>query len=106
MSAQPFTFADLKWGEAIVQRLHGVKGYDAWAEMLAKERASIMAGIDWQPIHTLPNTDDWVWLANSATRTVEGPRAPGVFDADSFDLWCECVYPPLPAAITAGRSDE
>ncbi len=37
---QPFTREDLKYGEAIVQQLHGLKGYDAWAECVAKAIAA------------------------------------------------------------------
>lgn len=43
--AQPFTADDLAWGEQIVQRLHGVQGYEAWAELLAKERAALRASL-------------------------------------------------------------
>lgn len=35
----PYTKADLERGEKIVQELHGLRGYDAWAERLAKEIA-------------------------------------------------------------------
>lgn len=38
--AQPFTKADLDRGESIVKRLHGVEGFEAWAELIAKELAA------------------------------------------------------------------
>lgn len=36
----PYTKKDLERGEAIVQELHGLKGYEAWAERIAKEIAA------------------------------------------------------------------
>lgn len=40
MIAQPYTKDDLKRGEDVVKRLHGVTGFDAWAEVIAKELAA------------------------------------------------------------------
>lgn len=37
---QPFTLADLLKGEQIVRELHGLHGYDAWAERIAKAIAA------------------------------------------------------------------
>lgn len=42
--AQPFTRYDLTIGEQIVRELHGLNGYDAWAEHLAKVVASVREG--------------------------------------------------------------
>lgn len=39
MAAQPYTSEDLKRGEELVQELRGLKGFDAWAEHLAKALA-------------------------------------------------------------------
>ena len=36
----PYTKQDLERGEELVKRLHGVKGFEAWAELIAKELAS------------------------------------------------------------------
>lgn len=41
MSAQPYTTADYQLGEAVVKRLHGVEGFEAWAELIAKEFAKL-----------------------------------------------------------------
>jgi hypothetical protein len=38
--AQPYTDADLKRGAEIVQELHGLKGYEAWSEHIAKAIAA------------------------------------------------------------------
>jgi len=38
--SQPYTTDDLKRGEIIVQELHGLIGYDAWAEHIAKAIAA------------------------------------------------------------------
>jgi hypothetical protein len=38
-SAQPYTPEDLAQGEQIVRELHGLKGYEAWAEHIAKALA-------------------------------------------------------------------
>lgn len=38
--SQPFTAADLATGERIVRELHGLKGFDAWAERIAKALAA------------------------------------------------------------------
>lgn len=38
---QPYTKEDLDRGEKIVRELHGLQGYDAWAERIAKEIASV-----------------------------------------------------------------
>ncbi len=35
----PYTDADLSEGQIIVQQLHGLKGYDAWVEHIAKALA-------------------------------------------------------------------
>lgn len=40
MKPQPYTKDDLERGEAIVRELHGLKGYDAWAEHIAKALAA------------------------------------------------------------------
>lgn len=39
MTAQPYTKADLDRGEQIVRELHGLKGFEAWAERIAKALA-------------------------------------------------------------------
>lgn len=36
----PYTKDDLKRGTEIVMELHGLKGFDAWAERIAKELAA------------------------------------------------------------------
>ena len=36
----PYTKEDFERGERIVQELHGLRGYDAWAERIAKELAA------------------------------------------------------------------
>lgn len=38
--AQPYTKQDLERGEDTVRRLHGVTGFDAWAELIAKGLAA------------------------------------------------------------------
>ena len=43
---QPFTPADLKVGEQIVRELHGLNGYDAWAEHVAKAIAAARESFD------------------------------------------------------------
>lgn len=43
MSAQPYTDEDLARGEKVVRELHGLKGYEAWAERIAKEIAATRA---------------------------------------------------------------
>lgn len=40
MVVQPYTEADLERGRDIVQRLHAVKGFDEWAEIIAKALAA------------------------------------------------------------------
>lgn len=40
MTAQPYTKRDLELGEQIVRELHGLKGFDAWAERIAKAIAA------------------------------------------------------------------
>ncbi len=40
MKPQPYTKYDLELGEQIVKELHGLKGFDAWAERIAKALAS------------------------------------------------------------------
>lgn len=37
---QPYTERDLKRGEEVVKALHGLKGFEAWAERIAKELAA------------------------------------------------------------------
>lgn len=37
---QPFTQSDLCRGETVVKALHGIKGFEAWAERIAKEIAA------------------------------------------------------------------
>lgn len=34
--SQPYTKDDLKHGELVARELHGLKGFDAWAERIAK----------------------------------------------------------------------
>lgn len=47
MAPQPYTKEDLRRGEEIVKELHGLKGYDAWAEHIAKAlRRATEAGAD------------------------------------------------------------
>lgn len=36
---QPYTKGDLEQGEQIVRELHSLKGFDAWAERIAKALA-------------------------------------------------------------------
>lgn len=36
MISHPYTKDDLKHGELVVRELHGLKGFDAWAERIAK----------------------------------------------------------------------
>jgi len=38
-TVHPYTDDDLSEGQIIVQQLHGLKGYDAWAEHIAKALA-------------------------------------------------------------------
>lgn len=40
MKPQPFTQADLERGEAVVKALHGLRGYETWAECIAKAIAA------------------------------------------------------------------
>lgn len=40
MTATPYTKDDLKTGEKVVKALHGVRGFEAWAELIAKEVAA------------------------------------------------------------------
>ena len=40
MPVQPYTEDDLKNGERIVRALHGLKGFDEWAEYIAKALAA------------------------------------------------------------------
>ncbi len=37
--AQPYTQDDLDRAASIVRRLHGVEGFEAWADLIAKELA-------------------------------------------------------------------
>lgn len=47
MAAQWYSKEDLKRAEEIVKELHGIKGYDAWAEHIAKAlRRAKEAGMD------------------------------------------------------------
>ncbi len=48
----------------------------------------------WQPIHTIPDCDDLLWLCRGDT--FEGPRAPQLDDADYWDWWCYAKPPSLP----------
>lgn len=41
-------------------------------------------------------SDDIIWLYNSASRSIEGPRPFFEYDADKFDYWAPCEPPPLP----------
>jgi hypothetical protein len=43
--AQPFTACDLKLGEKIVMELHGLTGFNAWAEHLAKVVAALRSAL-------------------------------------------------------------
>lgn len=40
MKVQPYTKDDLIRGEEIVRELHGIQGFDGWAERIAKELAA------------------------------------------------------------------
>ncbi len=40
MKAQPYTETDLERGEQIVRQLHGIQGFEAWAEHIAKAIAA------------------------------------------------------------------
>lgn len=41
MASQPYTKKDLEKAEQIVRELHGLKGFDAWAEHIAKALAAM-----------------------------------------------------------------
>lgn len=51
---QPYTKEDLDRGEAVVRELHGLRGFDAWAERIAKELASERA----RPAHAPSGTQE------------------------------------------------
>lgn len=53
-SVQPYTQADLEIGFEAVKALHGIKGYDGWAEHIAKVIARTRASL--QP--ATPTIDD------------------------------------------------
>ena len=40
---QPYTENDLQRAEKLVRELHGLKGFDAWADRIAKEIAAARA---------------------------------------------------------------
>lgn len=42
---QPYTESDLRRGEKVVRELHGLRGYDAWAEHIAKVIAAERARV-------------------------------------------------------------
>lgn len=47
----------------------------------------------WQSITTAPLTDDLIWLYNSASKSIEGPRPLFEYDPDKFDYWAPCEPP-------------
>lgn len=40
MKSQPYTAEDFAKGEQIVRELHGIRGFDGWAERIAKAIAA------------------------------------------------------------------
>lgn len=49
----------------------------------------------WQPMTTLPDSDDLVWLCRWPD-SISGPRPSFQGDVDDFDLWAPCLSPSLP----------
>ncbi len=60
---------------------------------------------EWQGIHTLPDSDDLVWLYCQDTNTIEGPVTPRPHYADSWTHWAPAEAPSTAAIDAACLAD-
>jgi hypothetical protein len=68
------------------------------------EYAQVTDSKNWSPIHTMPISDDLVWLAKRDS--IEGPRPGQHDDVNYFTHWALCEAPSFHAPVNHSRAIE